>query len=325
MEFQNKDYDVIIVGAGPIGLACAIEAGKRGLSHLVIEKGCLVNSIYHFPVNMTFFSTADRLELGEVPFISYGTKPTRSEALNYYRRVVEALRLHVKTYERVLDVKGKKGEFYVRTEKAAYRAKTVILAIGFYDHPNLLNIPGEDLPKVKHYYDDPHLYAFKKVAVIGAGNSAVQAALETLRCGAQVTMIIRETGLSDKIKYWIKPDIENRIEEGAITAYFNSVVKRIEEEKIVVQTPAGELQLDNDFVLALTGYHPDYSFLKKLGIEISRDETKSPVFNPQTYQTKREGIFLAGVACGGMETARWLIENSREHAVRIFDFLANDF
>ena len=325
MRSRNSDYDVLIVGAGPIGLACAIEARKRGFSYLTVEKGCLVNSIFHFPVNMTFFSTADRLELGEVPFISQGSKPTRSEALNYYRRVVEALRLNVKTYERVLDVKGKKGEFYVRTEKAVYGAKTVILATGFYDHPNLLNIPGEDLPIVKHYYDDPHLYAFKKVAVIGAGNSAVQAALETLRCSAQVTMIIREPNLSEKIKYWIKPDIENRIKEGAITAYFNSVVKRIEEEKIDVQTPKGDLQLNNDFVLALTGYHPDYSFLEKLGIEISRDETKSPFFNEKNFETNRKGIFLAGVVCGGMETARWLIENSREHAVRIFDFLANDF
>ena len=318
---ENKQYDVIIVGAGPVGFSCGIEATRRGLSYMMIEKGCLVNSIYHFPTNMTFFSTSERLEIGEVPFIAHGYKPTRREALEYYRRVKETWKLKVNTYEKVLDIEGEKGHFAVKTTKNVYRGKAVIIATGFYDHPNLLNVPGEDLPKVKHYFDEPHPYAYHKVAVVGAGNSAVDVALETFRRSAEVTMIIREAELKSSVKYWVKPDIENRIQEGSIRVYFNSNITAIREKEIEVKTPEGQIVLENDFVLAMTGYQPDYSFLKRIGIEISRDEEMLPFYDPATFQSNRQGVFLAGVVCGGMNTGRWFIENAHEHAVKIFDCL----
>ncbi len=316
-----KPYDIIIIGAGPIGLACGIEAQRRGMTHLILEKGCLVNSIFHFPTNMTFFSTSEHLEIGGVPFISLGDKPTRREALEYYRRVVLHWQLNLHTYECVHNVTGSFPDFQVHTNRALYQCRAVIVATGYYDQPNRLHVPGEDLPKVRHYYDEPHPYAFQKIAVIGAGNSAVDVALETYRRGAQVTMIVREPTLKSSIKYWVKPDIENRIREGCIRAYFNSKVVEIRERDILIQTPEGMLTLENDFVLAMTGYHPDYTFLGKLGIAFTEDAGREPVYCPRTMESNRAGIFLAGVVCGGMETHKWTIENARHHAPKIFDYL----
>jgi thioredoxin reductase (NADPH) len=321
MESFVTKYDVLIVGAGPIGLACGIEARRRNLSHIVVDKGCLVNSIFHYPINMTFFSTSDRLEIGEVPFISHGTKPTRREALEYYRRVVSAWKLNVKTYERVINISGEMNNFQVETEKNSYLARMVIVATGYYDNPNLLMIPGEELPKVKHYYDEPHPYAYRKVVVIGGANSAVDAALELFRVGAQVTMVVREDSLWQGIKYWVKPEIENRINEGSIKAYFNSTVQKISEKSIEIKTPVKLITLENDFVFAMTGYHPDFDFLKKIGVQLESDQYLSPNHDTETFETNRPGLFLAGVVCSGMETSRLFIENSREHAIKIFDYL----
>lgn len=312
------NFDVCIIGAGPIGICCAIEAKKNNLSYIIIDRGCLVNSLYNYPKNMTFFSTSDKLEIGDVPFISHNSKPTKSEALEYYRRVVSSWDLKINLYEEVIDI-IKEEKFIIKTSKGEYNSDKVIISTGFYDIPYKLGVPGEDLPKVKHYYDEPHPYFGMRVAVVGAANSAVDVALETYRKGAkQVTMIIREPSLSDSVKYWVKPDVENRIEEGSIKSYFNSNITKIEEDKIYISTPDGEKILDNDFVLAMTGYQPDFSFLKKLGIELGDDEYKTPVHNPETMQTNIEGIYLAGVICGGLKTNKWFIENSRDHASIIF-------
>ncbi len=312
------NYDVCIIGAGPIGICCAIEAKKNNLSYIIIDRGCLVNSLYNYPKNMTFFSTSDKLEIGDVPFISHNSKPTKSEALEYYRRVVSSWDLKINLYEEVTDI-TKEEKFIIKTSKGEYNSDKVVISTGFYDIPYKLGVPGEDLPKVKHYYDEPHPYFGMRVAVVGAANSAVDVALETYRKGAkEVTMIIREPSLSDSVKYWVKPDVENRIEEGSIKSYFNSNITKIEEDKIFISTPEGEKILDNDFVLAMTGYQPDFSFLKKLGIELGDDEYKTPVHNPETMQTNIEGIYLAGVICGGLKTNKWFIENSRDHASIIF-------
>ncbi|MFH1194350.1 MAG: YpdA family putative bacillithiol disulfide reductase [bacterium] len=315
------NYDVIIIGAGPIGLACGIHAAKLKLSHLIVEKGCIVNSIYQYPTNMTFFSTSEKLEIGDVPFISHGVKPTRTEALEYYRRVKESWKLNVNTYEKVISISGKKGKFSVETEKGEYQSKNIIIASGFFDFPNLLNIPGEELPKVKHYYDEPHPYAGQKVIVVGGGNSAVDVALETFRRGAEVTMVVRESKLKGGIKYWVKPDIKNRIVEGSIKAYFKSVIKEIRSDEVDIQTPKQLITVKNDFVLAMTGYHPDYSLLKQAGVKISDDKSFEPVYNSETFETNVKGVFLAGVVCGGINTSKWFIENSREHAEKIFNHL----
>jgi len=299
-------YDLIIIGAGPIGLACGIEAKKAGLSYLIIEKGCLVNSLYHYPMNMTFFSTSERLEIGEVPFISNNPKPARVEALEYYRRVCSSWDLNVRLYEEVKEAKSSSnGEFAITTSKGKYSAQFVVLALGFYDLPYLLNVPGENLPKVKHYYGEPHPYYRQRVAVIGAANSAVDVALETWRKGAEVTMIIRESAIRDSVKYWVKPDIENRIKEGSIKAYFNSSVTRITE---------GNKKLGNDFVMAMTGYQPPFDFMKTIGIKFHDDEFHTPVYNEQTMETNVSNLYLAGVVCGGLKTNKWFIENSRDHA-----------
>ena len=312
------NFDVCIIGAGPIGICCAIESTKNNLSYIIIDRGCLVNSLYNYPKNMTFFSTSDKLEIGDVPFISHNSKPTKSEALEYYRRVVSSWDLKINLYEEVTDI-IKEEKFIIKTSKGEYNSDKVIISTGFYDIPFKLGVPGEDLPKVKHYYDEPHPYFGMRVAVVGAANSAVDVALETYRKGAkEVTMIIREPSLSDSVKYWVKPDVENRIEEGSIKSYFNSNITKIEEDKIFISTPDGEKILDNDFVLAMTGYQPDFSFLKKLGIELGDDEYKTPVHNPKTMQTNIEGIYLAGVICGGLKTNKWFIENSRDHASIIF-------
>ena len=312
------NFDVCIIGAGPIGICCAIEAKKNNLSYIIIDRGCLVNSLYNYPKNMTFFSSSDKLEIGDVPFISHNSKPTKSEALEYYRRVVSSWDLKINLYEEVTDI-TKEEKFIIKTSKGEYNSDKVIISTGFYDIPYKLGVPGEDLLKVKHYYDEPHPYFGMRVAVVGAANSAVDVALETYRKGAkEVTMIIREPSLSDSVKYWVKPDVENRIEEGSIKSYFNSNITKIEEDKIFISTPDGEKILDNDFVLAMTGYQPDFSFLKKLGIELGDDEYKTPVHNPETMQTNIEGIYLAGVICGGLKTNKWFIENSRDHASIIF-------
>ena len=312
------NFDVCIIGAGPIGICCAIEAKKKNLSYIIIDRGCLVNSLYNYPKNMTFFSTSDKLEIGDVPFISHNSKPTKSEALEYYRRVVSSWELNVNLYEEVSDIIREKN-FVIKTSKGKYNAKNVIISTGFYDIPYKLGVPGEELGKVKHYYDEPHPYFGMRVAVVGAANSAVDVALETYRKGAkEVTMIIREPSLSDSVKYWVKPDVENRIDEGSIKSYFNSNLTKIEDDKIHVSTPEGEIVLGNDFVLAMTGYQPDFSFLTKLGIELGNDEYTTPVHNPDTMETNIKGIYLAGVICGGLKTNKWFIENSRDHASVIF-------
>lgn len=306
--------DLIIIGAGPIGLACGIEAKKAGLSYVVLEKGCLVNSLYHYPLNMTFFSTSERLEIGGVPFISNSPKPTRPEALEYYRRVCTSWKLNVRLYEGVEEVKKETGTFRLKTSKENYSAKAVILALGFYDLPYLLNVEGETLPKVKHYYDEPHPYFGQNVAVVGAANSAVDVALETWRKGAEVTMIIREQAIRESVKYWVKPDIENRIKEGSIKAFFNSEVIRITPTTIEVKTPTGNEILENDFVLAMTGYQPPFDFMMKMGITFCDDEYHTPVYNEETMESNVANLYLAGVVCGGLKTNKWFIENSRVHA-----------
>lgn len=318
------DYDVIIVGAGPIGLACGIECRKKNLSHLIIEKGTIVNSIFNYPTNMNFFSTSERLEIGDVPFISHGVKPNRTEALEYYRRVKQSWKLNVNTYEKVNSLKKEEGNLIVETSKGIYSAKKVIIAIGFYDKVNRLNIKGEELPKVKHYYDEPHAYVDQKVLVIGGGNSAVDVALETYRYGAsEVTMVIRKDRLEDNVKYWVKPDIENRIRENSIKAYFNSELIEINDKYVLIKTPSALLKLENDFVLAMTGYHPDFDFLSKIGIQLKDDFSKEPIYDEVTFETNIKGNYLAGVVCCGLDTGKWFIENSRYHAVNIIEDIVN--
>lgn len=312
-----QHYPIIIIGGGPIGLACALEAGKQGLEYLILERGTLVNSIYNYPVNMTFFSTSERLEIGGVPFVSNSSKPTRGEALEYYRRVTGDAKLNIHLFEEVLSVSDDQDFYAVHTSKQTYTATHIIIATGFYDIPYLLNVPGEALPKVKHYYRDPAFYAFQKVLVVGAQNSAVDAALETWRKGADVTMVVRGPEIGQRVKYWVKPDIENRIAEGSIKAYFNSTPHEIREADVVLQTPDGLVTVPNDWVIAMTGYQPNLHFLKKLGIELSNDAVQKPTYNEETHETNKRNIYLAGVICGGMNTHRLFIENSREHAQKI--------
>lgn len=317
-------YDLIIIGAGPIGLACGIEAKKAGLKYLVIEKGCLVNSLFHYPLGMTFFSTSEKLEIGEVPFISHGPKPNRFEALEYYRRVTSSWKLQVKLYEKVESVTKANDVFKINTSKGDYNTKALVLALGFYDLPYLLNIPGEALPKVKHYYDEPHPYFDQKIVVVGAANSAVDVALETWRKGADVTMVIRESGIRDTVKYWVRPDIENRIKEGSIKAYFNSEITSIENDFVKIKTPEGPLTIENDFVLAMTGYQPPFAFMESLGIQFQDDEFHTPVYNEQTMESSVSRLYLAGVVCGGLKTNKWFIENSRVHATQIINAIKKE-
>jgi thioredoxin reductase (NADPH) len=314
-------YDLIIIGAGPIGLACGIEAKKAEKSYLIIDKGCLVNSLFNYPLNMTFFSTSEKLEIGGVPFVSQWPKPTRSEALEYYRRVCMSWELEVKLYEEVLKVTSSGAMHVIQTSKETYHTRAVVLALGFYDKPYLLNVPGEDLPKVKHYYDEPHPYFRQRVVIVGAANSAVDVALETWRKGADVTMVVREGSLRESVKYWVKPDIENRIRESSIQAYFNSSITRIEKERVTIQTPEGELTIANDFVLAMTGYQPPFEFMRSIGIRFLQDDAQTPVYHSQTMETNVPGIYLAGVVCGGLKTGKWFIENSRIHAEMILNHL----
>lgn len=315
-------YDVIIVGGGPIGMACAIEAKKKNLNYLVIEKGSLVNSLYNYPLYMTFFSTSEKLEIGDLPFVNTSFKPGRKEALEYYRRVYQHYELNINFYERVFSINPKDELKTVISSKTEYKTKNVIIATGFYDLPMLLNIPGENLSKVTHYFKEAHPYTGKKIVVVGASNSSVDVALECWRKGAsEVSMVIRGGEVSDHVKYWIKPDIENRIEEGSIKAYFHSNLKEIKEKSVVIETTDGTIEIENDFVLAMTGYRPDIEFLSSVGIEFSNDGKFIPVFNPETMETNVEGVYLAGVVCGGLETHNWIIENSRVHAEMIVTFI----
>jgi len=322
---MSKYVEAIIVGGGPIGLNCGIEATKRNISYLIIEKGCLVNSLFNYQTNMTFFSTSERLEIGEVPFVSHGDKPTRREALEYYRRVKSSWNLNVNTYETVFEITDTDAGFVVRTSKDNYLCRNIIIATGYYDNPVMLNVQGESLPKVKHYFDEPHPYAYHKVVVIGGGNSAVDVALEIYRRGAEVTLVVRELKLKDSIKYWVKPDIENRIKEGSIKAFFNSNVVEIREDEVDLETPIGKLTIKNDFVFAMTGYQPDFHFLKKNSIRIlGSEQNMQPDFNPLTFETNRKGIFVAGVVCGGMDTGKWFIENSISHSQDIFNCIERE-
>ena len=313
--------DVIIIGAGPIGLACGIAAQEKGLDYLIIDKGTLVNSLYHYPLNMTFFSTSDRLEIGNVPFISQNPKPTRAEALEYYRRVCQHHSLHLNLYEEVRDISTNGlHDFTLATSKKVYRTKNIVVATGFYDAPYLLNIPGESLDKVRHYYSEPHPYFNMNIAIVGAANSAVDAALETYRKGAKsVIMIIREAEIGTNVKYWARPDIVNRIEEGSILAYFESKVTSITSDMIFFDTPDGPKQCPNDFVLAMTGYQPNFGLLESLGVDFHNDPYRTPKYNEVTMESNSTGVFLAGVVCGGLKTNKWFIENSRQHAPIIME------
>lgn len=322
-----KIYDLLVIGGGPIGLACGIEAKKAKLDYIIVEKGCLVNSIYRYPINMTFFSTSERLEIGGVPFISHGDKPTRREALDYYRRVASSWKLNLKLYEKVESIKKiplkgcERPIFEIHTSKNSYQTKNIVLATGFYDLPNLIGVKGEDLPKVKHYYDEPHPYAFQKIAVVGAANSAVDVALETYRKGAEVTMVIREPEIRKSVKYWVRPDIENRIKEGSIKAYFNSEITEIREREIDIKTSERLMTIENDFVLAMTGYLPNFELLKMAGVEITNTEQLYPMYNSETQESNQKGVYLAGVVCGGMETNKWFIENSIIHSEKIIQHI----
>ncbi len=309
-----KIFDVVIIGGGPIGIACGIEAEKRGLSYLILEKGCIVNSLYNYPEGMTFFSSSDKLEIDDIPFISGNAKPYKSEALEYYRRIVTSKNLNINLFEKVIDVKRVSERYRIKTSTSSYNAKNVVIAIGFYDIPNMLNVPGEDLSKVAHYYKNPHFYAHQKVVIVGASNSSVDAALEIFRKGGDVTMVIRGNGIEKRVKYWVKPDIKNRIKEGSIKAFFNTKIEKISKKEVIVNTEGRRTSIENDYVLALTGYMPNFDFLEKMGIDISKDDKKHPKYNRNTMETNIKGIFLAGVVCGGMETHKWFIENSRVHA-----------
>ncbi|WP_313111481.1 YpdA family putative bacillithiol disulfide reductase [Aequorivita sediminis] len=307
-------FDVLIIGAGPIGIACALESKKNGLSYIVVEKGALTNSLYNYPLNMTFFSTSEKLEIDEIPFISNNPKPTRNEALEYYRRVATSNNLNINLYEKIISVEKNEDSFNVESDKNNYKAKNIIVSTGFYDIPNTLNVPGENLSKVMHYYKEAHPFVMQKVIVVGASNSSVDAALEIWRKGGDVTMVVRGPEIGERVKYWVKPDIENRIKEGSIKAYFNSEIEEITEREVSINTPQGKILLPNDYVVALIGYKPDFNFLQTLGVKLSTDKKRLPQYNPETMETNVRGLYLAGVICGGMETHKWFIENSRIHA-----------
>lgn len=312
----STNFDLIIIGGGPIGLACALEAKKAKLNYTILEKGCLVNSLYHYPTNMTFFSTSERLEIGDVPFVSNNPKPTRAEALEYYRRVAVSYDLQLRLFEEVSSIRKTGKTFVVSSSKGVYRATNIVIATGFYGIPFKLNIPGEELPKLTHYYKDPHFYAMQNVLVVGAQNSAVDAALETWRKGASVTLVVRQSEIGKRVKYWVRPDILNRIQEGSIKAYFNSKVTEIRENDVDIETPEGKLTIANDWVIAMTGYEPDMQFLRESGVRVTGDAC-TPAYDEKTMESNVRGLYLAGVICGGMDTHTLFIENSRVHAKRI--------
>lgn len=315
--------DILIIGGGPIGLNCALEAKRNNLTYLIIEKGTIVNSLYHYPLYMRFFSTADKLEIAGIPFISAAPKPGRQEALEYYQGIARQKEINIYLYEKVLHITKKDGIFEIETSKSKYRAKNAVISTGFYDIPNLMDIPGEHLPKVKHYYTEPYPYARQKIVVVGSSNSSVDAALETYRKGAEVTMIIRHSEISGNVKYWVKPDIENRIVEGSIKAHFNSQLLEVREHSVIFKNEKGEIsEIENDFVLAMTGYLPDFDFLKNSGIELQGD-CLNPLYDPETMETNVKNLYLAGVVCGGKDTHLWFIENSRVHAEMIVQHIVS--
>jgi thioredoxin reductase (NADPH) len=321
MPQQNNSADVVVIGAGPTGMASGIEAQRTGFSVILIDKGCLVNSLFHYPANMTFFTTPELLEIGNIPFPSANQKPTRQEALEYYRNVAQHYKLDVRQYQEVLTVTGYDGAFLITTrdrngKQHEYNARKIVVATGYYDRPNYMNIPGEELSKVMHYYREPHPYYDTDVLVVGAKNSAAIAALELWRRGARVTMVHRGPGIHQNVKYWIKPDIENRIKNGEVTAYFNSCLLEVKPETVRIRTSEEEKVLENDFVFALTGYHPDYEFLEALGIELTHPEMR-PVCDPSTFESNVSGIYVAGVIVAGSRTSEIFIENGRFHGERI--------
>lgn len=316
-----EQLDVVIVGAGPTGLACGIELQRRAISAAIFDKGCVVNSIYNYPTNMVFFTTPELLEIGELPMTSLNEKPGRTEALKYYRRVTDHYRLPVHQYERVVAIDGEDGRFVVRTETAAqdrncYGTKKIILATGYYDIPRKLNVPGEHLDKVLHYYREPHPYYEQDVLVVGGKNSAAIAALELHWTGARVTLVHRGEGMHANVKYWIKPNIENRIKNGEIKGYFRSHIEEIRQDQVILATPEGEITLKNDFVFAMVGYRPDFEFMSSHGIHLD-PETQRPRTNPDTLESDRAGIYLAGVVVAGMHTNEIFIENGRFHGKQI--------
>ncbi|MDP8983141.1 MAG: YpdA family putative bacillithiol disulfide reductase [Acidobacteriota bacterium] len=314
-------YDAVVVGAGPTGLACGIELKLRGQNAVLVEKGCVVNSLYHYPTHMVFFTTPELLEIGGIPMTSLNEKPGRTEALKYYRRVADYYKLNIRQYERVLEITGDDGDFHVKTSKGEYRARKIVLASGYYDLPNMLNVPGEKLDKVIHYYKEAHPYYDHDVLVVGGKNSAALAALELFWTGARVTLVHRREGISKSVKYWIKPNIENRIKSGEITGYFNSRLLEIREKDVVLETPAGVIALKNDFVFALTGYRPDLEFMERLGIRLE-SQTLKPRTDPETLESDRPGIYLAGVIVAGMHTNEIFIENGRFHGKKIAEAIS---
>lgn len=321
MTTQTNSFDVLVIGAGPTGMASAIEAQRTGFTVALVDKGCLVNSLFHYPANMVFFTTPELLEIGDIPFTSPNQKPNRNEALEYYRNVARHYRLDIRQYQRVTGVSGANGLFRVHTldqhgKKLQYAARKIVVAIGYYDLPNYMEIPGEDLPKVLHYYGEPHPYFDTDVLIIGAKNSAAIAALELWRRGARVTLVHRGPGIHQNVKYWIKPDIENRIKNGEVTAYFHGTVEEIMPESVRIRTPEGIRDLKNDFVFALTGYHPDYDFLEALGIELDKKDMR-PACNPETFESNVPGIYVAGVVVAGSRTSEIFIENGRFHGRQI--------
>ena len=321
-------FDLLVVGAGPTGLACAIEAQKAGFRTVLVDKGCLCNSLFHYPAHMTFFTTSERLEIGGIPFPSPNAKPSRDEALQYYRLVAAYYKLDVRQYQCVKRVTGADGAFAVHTEDRFGRpgvieARKLVISSGYYDLPNFMNIPGENLSKVQHYYVDPHPYFEMNVAVVGGKNSAAIAALELWRSGAHVTLIYRGPGVTPNVKYWIKPDIENRIKDGEIKAFFETDVVEITPDAVIVETPEGRQTLPNDFVFAMTGYHPDFNFLEQLGVLLEGPD-KLPVCNAETLESNVPGIYLAGVIVAGSRTHEIFIENGRFHGRQIAAALASN-
>jgi thioredoxin reductase (NADPH) len=315
--------DVIVIGAGPTGLACAIELKRRDVRTLIIDKGCLTNSLYNYPTHMTFFTTPELLEIGDIPMTSLNEKPTRTEALKYYRRVADHYKLDIHQYELVESISGQDNAFAVKTSLTTYQARKVIISTGYYDVPNMLKVPGEDLPKVIHYYKEPHPYYNHDVMVVGAKNSAAIAALELYWTGARVTMVHRGPEIHRHVKYWIKPNIENRIKNGEVKAYFNARVVEILPKSVILDTPEGRLEVNNDFVLAMIGYSPDMKFLNATGITLD-PASRKPRTNPDTLESERKGIYLAGVIVAGMHTNEIFIENGRFHGAQIASAIARD-
>jgi len=318
---RHPGFDLLVIGAGPTGLACAIEAQRAGFRVVLVEKGCLVNSLYHYPPQMLFFTTPELLEIGDIPFPSAHQKPTREEALEYYRKVTEHYRLDVRQYERVEKVTGADGDFRVHTRdrlgvEHVHQSHKLAVATGYYDLPNALGVPGEELSKVLHYYGEPHPYFNLDVVVVGGKNSAAIAALELWRRGARVTLVHRGPGVDQHVKYWIKPDIENRIKAGEVRAYFGSTLREIGQDYVIVAAPGGDVRLKNDFVFALTGYHPDYGFMRAMGIELEPSESR-PVSDAVTLETNVPGIYVAGVIVAGSRTSEIFIENGRFHGRQI--------